>query len=300
MKRREKGKIGTKQNKNLHFDEWLFHLAMNNYETDPYDTITQLSNYLDKYPGDNSARIYYANALATVGKISDALQIVNSCDKVIETSSLYEENRDKYLFQKKDVIFVKIKIYMYMEKYKEAYDLYLNSIDLGISLHIERIIFYCKKKLGLLNSEEREKQYYVNRQILEYNEGDFLYHAKKHCNGYFSNNSEENSEFAPDFPLEEIVKEIKNMIPTSERIYPGFIEDAYLFKYNGCGTCNKGVIDYFKVICFHNTNDIITMYPFLHGERLPQIDINYLKNDKPMVKERKLSQIDKFNLKWKK
>lgn len=299
MIKKEKNKIKNTSQKNKYFDEWQFQNAYSVFKTDPYEARRRLSNYLEKYPLDNSALIYYANIFVQIGKFKEALEIINRCDKVIETCEVYKNHSEKYLVQKKDVYFIKIRTLMYLERYNEAYDLYLDSINLGIALDIEKVIFFCKNKLGLLGNDDREKLYYINRQTIEYCEEDFLYHAGKHCNDYFSNNNEDESEFAPDFPFEEIAKEIKEMIPNNKRFYPGFYDDAYIFKYDGCGACNKGVIDYLKVICFHDTNNIITMYPYLHGERLPQTDINYLKKGKES-KVKRLSQIDKFNQRWKK
>ena len=58
------------------------------------------------------------------------------------------------------------------------------------------------------------------------------------------------------------------------------------------------ITDYFKVICFHNTSNFITMLPVAEGEFLPHVDLNYMlseSNHKVKIK----SQIDKFNQRYK-
>ena len=53
--------------------------------------------------------------------------------------------------------------------------------------------------------------------------------------------------------------------------------------------------NYFIVICLHNTNNILTMFPARDCEKLPYVDLNYLNNS--YVSERP-SQIDKFYRKF--
>ena len=83
------------------------------------------------------------------------------------------------------------------------------------------------------------------------------------------------------------------MIPNENKLSWGFIEDTYIFKYDGCGRDNDRLVDYFKVVTFKNSKDIITMCPSCDCEEFSHVDLNYL-NDKEEQKVKKISQIDKF------
>ena len=95
--------------------------------------------------------------------------------------------------------------------------------------------------------------------------------------------------------------EIKKYIPSNNCLYPGGMEDAYIFKYNECGRDNYRLTDYFKVFCFHNTREFITMTPSIVNEKVfPCIDLNYLRNELDESNYTKASQVDKFLKKYRK
>ena len=73
----------------------------------------------------------------------------------------------------------------------------------------------------------------------------------------------------------------------------------YIFKYDKCGVTNGRVSDYFLVITFHNTNKYISMYPCNSSSNFNYVDLNYLKIPSTSNVKR-LSQIDKFNMRYKK
>ena len=136
-------------------------------------------------------------------------------------------------------------------------------------------------------------------QIVEFHEEDFLEHIQKHTANYNMNLEHPNRAiFAPDFPLESVVQEIKKYIPSDKRLCYGFFVDTYVFRYDECGRYFHKIVDYFQVICFDDgQNHLITMYPAYNCENLPFIDLNYMKEkEKPKVKT--LSQIEKFNRRY--
>ena len=72
----------------------------------------------------------------------------------------------------------------------------------------------------------------------------------------------------------------------------------YVFKYDNCGKHDNKIANYFKIICFHNTQDYITMFPCSNCENLPYVDLNYLVNSNDIPKVKTLSQIEKFNKRY--
>lgn len=131
-------------------------------------------------------------------------------------------------------------------------------------------------------------------------EEDFLSYIQKHTADYNMNLDNPNPcIFTPDFPLEEIVEEVKKRIPSNDRLCYGFFEDTYVFQYDDCGRVENRPVDFFKVIAFDQENSgLITMYPAKECEELPSINLNYMA-PKTYQKKKTLSQIEKFNRRYK-
>ncbi len=283
--------------KNKFFDKQEFNEAASIIETNPIKAKIKFDKYLAKYPNDYSAYIYYANLLMTFGDFERANIFIEKAESVYSSDEVFTNNSKKAKIYKFYIFFNKIKLLCLTEKYDEAYKFYLDNINGLDNVVLEKVVFFCKNKLGLLEktTTERNSYHYYYRQVIEYQESDFLYHAKKHCNNCISNNSEDESEFTADFPIEEVISEVKKNFFPEKRLYHGFTDNVYVFRYDGCGTYNNGVINYFKVITFNNTKDLITMYPSVNCENLPYVDLNYMRKAKDNVKVKRLSQIDKFN-----
>ena len=201
---------------------------------------------------------------------------------------------------------------MYWKKYQELYTQYIEPIsginvvdnfDLDVLLEKQSIKniglmgikLTCWKKLGKMRKMNRDKYKYLYKQIIEYNENDFLTHIEKHLMSYNDLDDRLNgSVFVSGFNVNEILAEIKKYIPSENGLCTGTLENIYVFKYDECGRVNNKLVDYFQVVALHDTCELITMYPIDYGEFLPYVDLNYMnKLDTPKVKRR--SQIDKFN-----
>lgn len=99
--------------------------------------------------------------------------------------------------------------------------------------------------------------------------------------------------------FDKVFYEVKKKILFCKAYYFGTYEDVYIFKYDKCGVTNGKVSDYFLVITFHNTNKYISMYPCNSSSNFNYVDLNYLKIPSTSNVKR-LSQIDKFNMRYKK
>lgn len=284
--------------KNKYFDEWEFNQALSFIATNPLVAKLKFQRYLKRYPKDYSAYIYYTVPLITLGEFKKAEKILETLIILIESDKEYEYKVNK-TSQKKiklNIISSKLRLLSYQEKYKELYQYYLLHINeiQDLDLDINPLIFYCRKKLGLLDATPREQQAYIFRQIIHYKEEDFLKHIKRHLPNNFKEDN--HGIFNTNFPIEEVLTEIKKHLLLVQRLYPYLYVDEYIFKYDSCGKDNNKTVDYFKVLCFHNTNNIITIYPSDDCEELPYIDLNYLVKDD--VKTKGLSRIDKFNKRY--
>lgn len=285
--------------KNQYYDTWEFNKMIKEMETNPFEAKAKFENYLSNYPNDISAQIYYAIALTKIGEFKQAEYVINYTEQLLKNEHNIEKNQEFINRYKKDIVTLKMRLLSLQERHKEMYNYYLkhqkyiNTLDEDIG----RVLFYCKKKLGKLDLNRRDKNSYIFRQIVEYKENDFIEHIQRHI---ADSTAPSDCIFVSSFPFEKVLEEIKKHIPCDKRTYPGNYDNQYVFKYDGCGKINNKSTNYFKVICFHNTKDIITMYPAIDCEKLPCIDLNYLNQTLTQHKVKKLSQIDKFNQRYKK
>lgn len=139
---------------------------------------------------------------------------------------------------------------------------------------------------------------YRLEQLFNYSDEEFLSHISKHMYSRVED-YDVISTFNEDFPFDKVFYEVKKKILFSKAYYFGTYEDVYIFKYDKCGVTSGKVSDYFLVITFHNTNKYISMYPCNSSSNFNYVDLNYLKIPSTSNVKR-LSQIDKFNMKYKK
>lgn len=278
-----------------YYDNWEFKKHIAALYENPFESKNKLEEYLRKYPNDYSAYAYYAYNLIVLGEFDKAEKVLNNIEKMVAGNARFSKNSADVKMTKQDLLFDRLKLLAYQGRYQELYDLYLkNSKDVN-DLDIKTLIFYCKSKLGKLNGVKKDGKSYLYGQILGYSEKEFLKHIESHLADYNSKLDTPNSNvFVPDFPISEVLKEVKKYIPSDKGVHMGLLDDTYIFKYNECGRENNKMVDYFKVVCFHNTKNMITICPVSGGEHFPHVDLNYMvKDDNKEVK--KISQIEKFN-----
>lgn len=279
--------------KNKYYDNWKFKQIIPLMETNPYKAKKNFEEYLKNYPKDYTVYIFYISTLITIRELTAANKILDYITNIINNDFNYlNDNKNKLL--QEHLLTVKLKLLSYQDKYDELSLLCEQNKETIKKLGLNNVIFYSKKKNGLLILSIREPNSYLFRQIIKYEESDFLDHIKKHL-PLDTNNNPSNSIFNQDFPINEILQEIKKYIYPDNSLYFNFIQDTYIFKYDYCGKDNNKQTNYFKVICFHNTKDIITMCPSNNCENLPSIDLNYLIKEKSSTNVKKLTQTEKFN-----
>ena len=284
-------------NKKGYFNSFEFEKIRDVSKKNPYEAIRLYENYFNRYPDDHFAYTYYVSMLITVGNYEKAEEVLKQVKYRLDRESIYKRNDKRARFLYYNLAFCKLKLLIYQHRYEDALSLYYKTEDL-LSLG-EQIELYLLKLNGKLDKKRVESDPYINRQIIEYREEDFIDHIKKHLQDYNENNkSISKTYFSYDFPMDKVLKEIKSKLKDCSKLSWGFHEDTYVFKYDGCGRDNDKLVDYFKVICFYGTEDMITITPSSGCEEMPYMDLNYL-NEKEEVKVKKISQIDKFNRRYK-
>ena len=249
-------------------------------KSDPIKSLSEYEKYIKYYPEDNAAKTYYICNLLAVGKYAKADELIEQLEIESSRNVLYQHDLEKAKHLEYDIKLNKLKSNLFQGRVKEAMEFYYNNSELFSKLGKE-VLFYFKKLLGQLDTKKRQPNSYLFRQIVEYREDDFREHIKKHLADFNENDRTVSvSYFNPDFPLDEVIEEIKKYIPSEKKVSYGFIENTYIFKYNNCGRHTNRIVDYFKVITLNNSQDFITMCPSdgcVDNELV--IDLNYMKKD---------------------
>ena len=284
---------------NKYFDSWKFKQAFELMEVDPLTTKMLYEKYLQKYPKDYCAYPYYCSILIILGELELAEKVLKYAEVECNKDEKFKQTDRMKRYDDK-MFYTKLKLLSYQGKKEELYKFCIDNIGQIRNKNMNSILFYAKKITGRLSQEKRDVNSYLFKQMVRYEERDFLNHIKKHLYDYNEDVFYPNENiFENNFPIKKIVEEIKKYVPSDKKMYWGVYDDVYFFKYNGCGRANNKLVDYFKVICIHNTSDMITMFPVSANENLPHIDLNYLIDYNQSNKVKKLSQIDKFNHKYK-
>lgn len=288
--------------KKEYFNRIEFLRALSLFEGHPVDALREFEKYIENYPHDYNSYSYYISLLIMFGRADEASKLIDEVSMVASGNNAFKWGAFKYGVFKQHILYSKLKLLAYLGKYKEFYKLYINNYDsLKMNnINLEHVSFYFRKKMGLhVKLKENNSEGYMYNQMYNYNEKLFLEHIKKHMVDYDKNDECNTNVFALDFPILKIVEEIKKFIPSENGLFTGFMEDVYVFKYDSCGRDNNRLVDYFKVVCFHNTQDFITMCPVYGYEGYPYIDLNYLKENND-EKIRRKSRIDRFNSRYSK
>lgn len=282
-------------NNNQYYNLFEFRRACSFINTNPLRAKELFEEYFEKYPNDLSSKPYYIYTLIILGKLEEAKANLEQLKIDIYSNPKFYKQKAKLKQVLNGIQLNELRILARERRYQEFYDYLRKTNCLNDDKQIS--LFY-RKKLGLENHPRNYNSYILN-QIIEFHEEDFLDHIKKHTADYNKDFDYPNlAIFSPDFPLEDILTEIKNYIPSDKHLWYGFFEDAYIFYYPNCGRVNHKLVDYFKVVCFDDNDcNLITMYPAANCDMLPATDLSYInQEDKPKVKT--LSPIEKFNRRY--
>ena len=285
-------------NNSFFFNPNEFRYALDKLTDNPWLAVEKFKRYFEKYPKDYSAYGYYITALICIKELDEAEEVLNNLINMISLDKKYQRE-DKYKeFYKKNLFFCQLKLYLYQERFQEAYNLYVGYSNLHFE-NSEFIPILCRKKLNILTKNDLLLTPYLYRQVVRYSDEEFQKHVKRHT--YENNIDLENKNgaiFSSTFPLSKVLETLPNYLSCNQDncIYSGYYNDVYYFKFENCGKVVDKTVNFFKVVAIHNSQDIITMYP-CEETSIPYIDLSYLmEDDKEKVK--KISQIEKFNRRY--
>ena len=275
-----------------HYNNLECNYAFSLINTDVDEALIAYQEYIKKYPDDFRAYPFYSYVLIIKGELELAQKVLDESKNRFLFNNFYKGNNTKNFVIFRNFHLNQLRILACEKRYQDVLDYYKKYKMFFVEDRLDVLLFYCRKKLGILSNKEISgKQSYIHRQIVDYNEEEFI----NHVYDYHGSDKEDVSvTFNYDFPIERIVEEVKKYIPSEKALHTGFYDDKYIFKYDYCGRIDNKGQDYFSVFCFPGTKELITMFPSKEGEYLPHVDLNYLYEDNKEVK----SQIDKFREKY--
>ena len=165
-----------RKNDKTYFDALEYRKILLLSDFDPQKADLKCKEYLEKYPKDYSAYSFYASNLIKIGEFEDSDRILTYVEKQYPRNIIIIKNPKRVNLLRKTIVYNRLKLLLYEEQYDECYKLYLETkqelkdMDLNDSFAL-----LCEKKLGLLE-EDRNFKPYLFRQIIEYQEEDFLKH----------------------------------------------------------------------------------------------------------------------------
>lgn len=267
-------------------------------ETNPEKALLMYKEYFKKYPKDYSTYCYYIEQLLVLGRVNEAEKNIEKVYSLIKKDSAYQSRqKEKRNIFDKNICYAKLRLLLIRGEYKKALEFKKDHEAELKDRNIDAIDILCKKNMGILNMDRSSATSYIFKQMVEYSEIDFLEHIKKR----YRENEDDNkidSFFMPNFPLMDVLNEIKKYIPSDKAMYPGFGDTSYYFRFDNCGRYGKKVENYFKVVCIQGTSNIITIYPIPYGEDVPHVDLNYMQAPVNYGDSNRPSRIDRFNARF--
>lgn len=259
--------------------------------------LSLIYDYMEDYPEDTFVMFNYVDVLLRLGRYKEAEEVLCSID-LDELKKVPEkkEKRQEYM------ALFKLKIAVAMERYEEAYKIIEDNQEIfdrrGYQLNADKFILL--RKLGKEPPEELKMEIwtYLLSQSYQYSEEDFYDHIQKHLFDQTEDNNT-GAVFCKDFPYKKVVEELKEKIKGVNCELDSITVGKYNIKYDNCGYVNGKLVNTFRMVVFVNTTDFITMFPYDNPHIEPHFDITpTIELDKP--KQKRLSQIEKFNLKYNK
>ena len=278
-----------KTNRNeQYYDNYLLANIMKWFKYEPFSTMDNLEQYIEKYPLDVVAYTYYSQILIDMNDFESAQKLLDYIDETFPT-----EKDERVLFNR-------FRILCLSEDYEKAKQFYEEHKHGLLAIDSRTDFFETIYKIRHGSDLKRSGfNRYLQNQLIDYQEDSFIDHIKKHLADYNMDLEEPNpAVFNSDFPLDKVLNELKTLIPNETRTNFSFYNNFYVFKYDNVGKVDRKTVNYFRVVVINGTNKIVTMYPLEHGENLPYVDLNYLNTMYQKPKERTLSRVDRFYQKY--
>ena len=201
--------------------------------------------------------------------------------------------------QKTDCTRIRYRYYCCSANFQGALDYFTGHNDLIVkdydALSIAKAYIFYELGMGIPDDLILHYKYL---QVADYSFERFKDHIKRHIvdsEDIEDPELNEESHFFLEFPIDRILDEINEHLDEYTKCCFGYVNYAYVFKYNSCGIAQNQSTDYFILVTYLN-NNYITMYPTRKYMHYPSNDINYL--NETLTLNRAKSGLDRFNKKY--
>ena len=276
------------------FDKHLSSDIIMKSTIDPYGSVKDFEDYFIDYPNDFLLKSYYILLLIRIYRGKEALSEYN---KLLEKLKDKENrnviktfNNEKFMSNMRAI---RVKLLILLKKYDELEKYFEDNYAL-FDIDAQNVVPCFLKVMRGERIDLTDSRSYRLHQMVNYKEEEFIKHVQRHVSSeHIKYGNAGEVMFWEDFPLEEILEEIKKYIPSNKRQFLGLVDDTYFFKYDSCGYDNGTTTDFFKVVLFRGTDIFITMYPSLGCENYKYVDLNYVPRKQCGISAG-TSQVDKF------
>ena len=235
--------------------------------------LERIEKYLEQHPKDYYGLSLYSRILVKNKRFEEARMVLDKLESQVKNDKIISADPKKFEILLENIYISNVHYYLYNHQYYMANTYFYKCNHYNNSDGFYNTYFYILKKLNRPELKSFYRGTYCQSQILNYNYEFMRLHIQKHI---MRESRDNNNFFVLDFPIDDILNEIKKYLVDENAFYSGFISDVYYFKYDSCGKVFNSYTDYFKVSCFHRTKDIITMLPVTDYNELLVIDLNYM------------------------
>lgn len=263
-------------------------------EKNPNAAKVCLEKYLKNHPKDAWAHLLYSSVLISLNELETAKSTLTTARDLIYNSIYFKNDVDSFESARHSLIYNRLRILGYEKRAKEFLQLYRANKNQLPEVNLEDI-FYFEHLLGNHIPLSFTCTYY-GRQLIDYSDDRFIEHVKRHNSEEYKDRRNPNyAYFDQDFPYEKVVAEVKKNIPSSSKKNNKFYTNVYTFKFSNCGHLGDEACDYFRVVTYNDTDQIIKMNPILNIEDIEYIDLNHLKENSNAKQK---TMIDRFNKRY--
>ncbi|MBQ9072705.1 MAG: hypothetical protein IJY25_06065 [Bacilli bacterium] len=191
-------------------------------------------------------------------------------------------------------------IYYHLNMYKEALELVPVLYEKGgidpYSVSITELVM--KKALDIpIKVKKGTRGDYIRTQIFSYSSTLAFEHIQEHLY-----NPEQEAKFNENVDVAYLLNTVRNNIDNSKKLNINEVLEVHNFAIPNIGNNKGNVCNYIKVVVVPNTNHVVTIYPTdsVIFSKVSDLEYDYnllFRKEEPKVK--RISQIDKFNSRYK-
>ena len=130
-----------------YYDSFEFDRIVNMSLVNPFQARQQYIDYLEKYPEDYRTYFYLISLLVRIQEFDEAEKVLDYIMPIINKGNQYLSHDDNFNKLMNEIIWAKLKMYMYQGKYEEAYQIYISSSK-RFDGRSDNIILYLENKHG--------------------------------------------------------------------------------------------------------------------------------------------------------